>query len=79
MGINTFTLYCIASGKLSREKTFTDRQEVTISWRKAYHRLVWAHPNFVEKTFVGGSKTVKFVNVFSLECFVLYGILVDSS
>ena len=41
---------------------------------KAYDRLVWAHPSFVEKTFVGGSKTVKFVNVFSLESFVLYGI-----
>ena len=39
---------------------------------EAYHRLVWAHPNFVEKTFAGGSKTAKFVNVFSLESFVLY-------
>ena len=32
-----------------------------------------AHPNFVEKTFIGGSKTAKFVNVFSLESFPLYG------
>ena len=52
-----------------------DRQKVTISQNaKTYHRLVWAHPNFVEKTFVGGSKTVKFVNVFSLESFALYDI-----
>ena len=49
-------------------------------WRKlsqnaeAYHRLVWAHPNFVEKTFTGGSKTAKFVNVFYLESFALYDI-----
>ena len=33
-----------------------------------------ACPNFVEKTFTGGSKTVKFVNVFFLENFLLYGI-----
>ena len=34
-----------------------------------------ACPNFVEKTFVGGSKTVKFVslNVFSLKSYLLYG------
>ena len=31
-------------------------------------------PNFEEKTFVGGSKTMKFVNVFSLENFPLYNI-----
>ena len=34
-----------------------------------------AHPNFVEKTFVGGSKNVKFVNAFSFESFQLNGIL----
>ena len=34
-----------------------------------------ARPNFEEKTFVGGSKTAKFVNVFSLESFPLYGII----
>ena len=33
-----------------------------------------AHPNFVEKIFMGGSETVKFVKVFSLESFPLYGI-----
>ena len=35
-----------------------------------------ARPNFVEKTFADGSKTVKFVNVFSLESFALYDNLV---
>ena len=29
-------------------------------------------PNFMEKSFAGGSKTVKFVNVFSLESFLCY-------
>ena len=33
-----------------------------------------ASPNFMEKTFVGDSKTVKFVNVFSLKSLPLYGI-----
>ena len=32
-----------------------------------------ACPNFMEKTFAGGSKTAKFANVFSLESFMLYG------
>ena len=32
-----------------------------------------AHSNFEEKTFAGGSKTAKFMNVFSLESFPLYG------
>ena len=32
-----------------------------------------ARPNSVEKTFMGGYKTMKFVNFFSLESFVLYG------
>ena len=34
-----------------------------------------ARPNFEEKTFAGGSKITKFVNVFSLESFPLYGTL----
>ena len=34
-----------------------------------------AHPNFKEKTFANGSKTAKFMNVFSLESFPLYGII----
>ena len=28
-----------------------------------------ARPNFVEKTFAGGTKAVKFVKIFSLEVF----------
>ena len=36
---------------------------------KTCHRWVQHAPNFVEKTFVGGSKSTKFVNVFSLENF----------
>ena len=31
-------------------------------------------PNFIEKTFTGGSKTAKFVRVFSLKSFLLYGM-----
>ena len=34
-----------------------------------------ACPNFKEKTFIG-FKTAKFVNIFSLESFPLYGIYV---
>ena len=54
---------------------------MTILWRKLshnakiYHKVSTARPIFVEKTFVGGSKTAKFVNIFSLESFVLYGTL----
>ena len=33
-----------------------------------------ARPNFVEKIITGGSKTTKFVNVFSLESLPLYSI-----
>ena len=33
-----------------------------------------ARPNFMEKTFTGGSKTTKFVKFFSLKSFPLYGI-----
>ena len=35
-----------------------------------------ARPNFEKKTFTGG-KTMKFVNVFSLKSFPLYGIKVQ--
>ena len=31
-------------------------------------------PNFVEKTFVNSYKSVKFMKVFSLKSFLLYGI-----
>ena len=37
-----------------------------------------AWPNFVEKTFAGNSKTAKFVNVFSLESFPLYGMRLNT-
>ena len=40
---------------------------------KTYHRSVWHTHFFVEKTFTDGSKTVKSVNVFYLESFLLYG------
>ena len=47
---------------------------------KAYHRLNGrACPNFVGKTFAGGSKTAKFVNIFSLESFALYGVMMSQS
>ena len=37
-----------------------------------------AHPKiFVEKTFEGGSQTAKFVKVFSLRCFPLYGMVLQ--
>ena len=32
-------------------------------------------PNFKEKTFANSHKTSKFVKVFSLKCFLLYGIV----
>ena len=36
-----------------------------------------ACPNFVEKTFADGSKPTKFMNVFSLKSFLLYGININ--
>ena len=67
--------YCIA-GKLSREKTFADWQEGP--FRRMLKSIMGGYgtPNFVEKNFVGGSKTVKFVKVFSLETFPLYSMLI---
>ena len=66
------------NGKLSREKTFMDLIRVITSQRKlslnakTYHRWVYmARPNLEEKTFPGGSKTAKFMNIFSLESFPL--------
>ena len=42
-----------------------------------------ARPNFVEKTFAGGSKPMKFVDVFSLKSFpllwYLFGKLVNAT
>ena len=34
-------------------------------------------PNFAEKTFAGGSQTLKSAKVFSLESFLLYGRMRD--
>ena len=39
------------------------------------HYFIPKPPNFVEKTFMNNHKTVKFMKVFSLESFPLYGIL----
>ena len=36
-----------------------------------------ARPNFEEKTFAGGSKTAKSVNVFFLESFPLYSSMLS--
>ena len=36
-----------------------------------------AYPNFMEKTFVGGSKITKFMKIFSLESFPLYGMTLE--
>ena len=63
------------SGKLLREKTFADSKK----W--PFHKMLkpiivgTAHPNFMEKTFMDGSKTPKFANVFSLASFLLYSIM----
>ena len=57
--------------KLSREKTFMDWYEVTISRNAKPIIGGYGTPKFHEKTFMGGSKTVKFVNVFSLKTFPL--------
>ena len=47
-----------------------------------FHRLLACavpkdatHPNFMEKTFANSHKTTKFAKVFSLESFLLYGII----
>ena len=41
-----------------------------LSWNaELYHRCVGHALNFVEKTFVGGSKSAKFVNVSSSKVF----------
>ena len=50
------------------EKTFADYQ--------TNHGWVWHAQNFVEKTFTGSSQTAKFVSVFTLESFLLYGIVI---
>ena len=61
------------SGKLSREKTFTNWWKMWFSRRKLWRLLAFAAPkdatlpNFGEKTFANSHTTVKFVKVFSLK------------
>ena len=43
------------------------------SWIAKLCRWVWTCPDFVEKTFTDGSQTAKFMKIFSLESFPLYG------
>jgi hypothetical protein len=38
-----------------------------------YYEMGGAFPNFVEKIFADGPQTAKFVKVFSIEIFPLYG------
>ena len=67
------------SGKLSREKTLADRSEGSISWRKLSRNaktgriMGVACLKFCGETFADGWKIAKFVKVFSLESFPLYG------
>ena len=49
-------VYCIAGNFRGRKLSWIDKK--------------W--PYFMEKTFAGGSKTAKFVNVFTLKSFPLY-------
>ena len=64
------------SGKLSREKTFTNWWKIQFSWRNFHRFLTYAVPknattlNFAEKTFANSHK---FAIVFSLKSFPLYG------
>ena len=60
------------SGKLSKGKTSTDLAESEHlnqgeNFHKILYRWVWHAQNFEEKTFAGGTETVKFMKVFSLE------------
>ena len=71
----TIPLIC----KLSREKTFTNWREIRFSQRKTFTDcsvvppMDATPPNFMKKTFPNSHKTSKFVKVFSLESFLLYG------
>ena len=66
------------SGKLSREKTFTDWWKYDFRGENFSGLLAFAAPkdamppNFTEKTFANSHKTVKSAKVFSLESFPLY-------
>ena len=64
------------SRKLSRIDKNDHFAEKTRGMLKSKVGMAMACTNFVEKTFTGGSKTAKFVNVFSLESFPLYGMFI---
>ena len=63
--LNTAHCQILYSGKLSREKTFTDCLKPIIGG-------CGTPPNFAEKTFADGSQTSKSAKVFFLESFPLY-------
>ena len=79
-GVNDIKCSCqgyiiphIAGNYQGRKLLWIGKNLVTILLRKLsrnakpYHRCVRYTPNFVEKTFAGGSKSAKFVNDFSLK------------
>ena len=67
------------SGKLLREKTFTNWWKIWFLRRKLSQIARFCSPkghhapNFAEKTFAYSHKTAKFTKVFSLESLLLYG------
>ena len=69
------------SGKLSRVKTFANWWKYNFCGENFRRLLACAapkvatHPNFAEKTFANSHKTAKFMKVFSLESFPLYGMV----
>ena len=75
--------YIPYSTKHWRDKTFAVRSPCEYS-RKKLLRLYKKLPypchcigKFVDKTFTVQGKTAKSANVLSLECFVLYGIILE--
>ena len=69
--------YCIAGNFRGRKLSRIGRKGAfhaenfceMLNWS---HKWVWHAENFVEKTFTGGCKIVKFMKVFSLESFPPY-------
>ena len=66
----TFTEYYHIAGNFRRRKLsqIGKRDHFADKTSRNAKSLPWvgmAHPNFTEKTFVGGPKTAKFVKVFS--------------
>ena len=77
---NTMVCTCINecyipySGKLSREITFANCENIRFCLENFRGLLTFAAPkNVMEKTFANSHKTSKSVKVFSLESFPLYG------